>query len=257
VSTYFSDTLHLLQRHLRTTIRIPIWIAVTLVQPIVWLALYGQLFRRVVELPGFGATSYVQFLTPGVVVMNALFGSVWSGMGLIQDLDEGVLDRMLATPVHRGALITAPVLHAALTVIVQSIIILLVGLILGARFPAGAAGAVAILLPAALLGASISALSQGVALLTRRRETLIAVVNFFALPLMFLSSAFMAAELMPGWIRAVARVNPVNWAVNAARGAMVGRNWEGVWWDTTLLALFLVVTACVTTQAFRAYRRTT
>src|SRR3954470_5759124 len=128
MNAFLSDTLHLLVRHLRTTIRIPIWIAVTLIQPVIWLTIYGQLFRRVVEIPGFGAGSYIQFLTPGVVIMTALFGSAWSGMGIIEDLTDGVMDRMLATPVNRAALISARVLHAALTVAVQSVIILVFGI---------------------------------------------------------------------------------------------------------------------------------
>src|SRR5262245_37542933 len=118
--TFITDTLHLVGRHIRTTLRLPIWIAVTLIQPVIWLTLYGQLFRRVVDLPGFEGASYIQFLTPGVVLMTALFGSAWSGMGLIMDLSGGVLNRMLATPVHRGALIAARVLHAAITVSVQA-----------------------------------------------------------------------------------------------------------------------------------------
>lgn len=250
-----ADTLHILQRHIRTTMRLPVWIVVMLIQPIIWLTLYGQLFRRVVELPGFAATSYVQFLTPGVVVMTALFGAAWSGMGLINDLEQGVMDRMLATPAHRGALIAAPVLHASLTVTVQAVIILGVGVALGARIPGGVAGALAILLIAALLGSGISSLSQGVALLTRREETLIAVVNFFGLPLTFLSTAFMASALMPGWLRMVARFNPVNWAVEGARLAMAGEGWGTVAREMGALAAFAFAGGWLATQAFRLYRR--
>ncbi|HVZ37988.1 MAG TPA: ABC transporter permease [Candidatus Kapabacteria bacterium] len=255
MNTFISDTLHLLIRHLRTTLRIPIWIVVTLVQPVIWLTLYGQLFRRVVELPGFGNTTYIQFLTPGVVIMTALFGSAWSGMGLIEDLNEGVMDRMLATPAHRGALIAARVLHAAVTVLVQSLIILLFGLVLGASLPGGIGAFLAILGIAALLGAGFSAFSNGVALLTRREETLIAVINFFGMPLTFLSTAFMAATLMPSWIGVIATVNPVNWGVNAARDAMAGVNWGGVGVNMALLAGFVLVTSFFASQAFRVYRR--
>lgn len=257
MTTFTADTYHMLLRHIRTTLRIPIWIVVTLVQPVIWLTLFGQLFRRVVEIPGFEATSYIEFLTPGVVIMTAMFGSAWSGMSLIEDLNEGVIDRLLATPVHRGAIIAARVLHAALTVLVQSIIILALGLILGARFDGGIAGPFAILLLAALLGAGFSALSNGVALLTRREETLIAVVNFFGLPLTFLSTAFMASELMPGWIRFLAQGNPLNWGVNGARDAMAGGAWLAVLTYTVLLAVFVLLSGIFATQAFRIYRRTT
>jgi len=255
MNAFLNDTGHLLLRHLRTTLRLPIWIAVTLIQPVIWLTIYGQLFRSVVEIPGFAATSYIQFLTPGVVIMTALFGSAWSGMGLIEDLTDGVMDRMLATPVSRAALISARVLHAALTVAVQSVIILLFGMALGARIAGGLPGFLAILMLGALLGAGMSALSNGLALVTRREETLIAVINFFGLPLTFLSTAFMAAELMPGWIRALSRANPVNWAVVASRDAMLGQAWGGVAKAASMLAGFMLVSVWISTQAFRAYRK--
>lgn len=257
MNAFFSDTWFLLLRHLRTTVRIPIWIAVTLIQPVIWLTIYGQLFRRVVDIPGFGADSYIQFLTPGVVVMTALFGSAWSGMGILEDLTDGVMDRLLATPVNRAALISARVLHAVLTVTVQSVIILVFGMLLGARVGGGPAGFLAILLLGSLLGAGMSALSNGLALVTRREESLIAVINFFGLPLTFLSTAFMASDLMPGWIRALSRANPVNWAVTASRDAMLGQAWGGVAKAALLLLGFAAAAVWVSTQAFRAYRRST
>lgn len=252
---FLADSWHLLLRHIRTTIRIPIWIAVTLIQPVIWLTLYGQLFRSVVEIPGFASVSYIQFLTPGIVIMTALFGSAWSGMGIIEDLTDGVMDRLLATPVHRGALITARVLHAGLTVMVQSLLILAFGFLLGARLSGGVAGFAAILMLASLLGCGFSALSTGLALVTRREETLIAIINFFGLPLTFLSTAFMASNLMPPWIRFLAKGNPVNWAVDAARAAMLGRDWDGVAWRALMLLAFALASIALSTQAFKSYRR--
>src|SRR5439155_314039 len=92
-------------RHLLNLWRQPIWIAVTLVQPVVWLLLYGALFKSVTRIPGFHSTSYIQFLTPGIVVMSALFSAGWSGMAVIDDIDKGILDRFLVSPVVRGSLI--------------------------------------------------------------------------------------------------------------------------------------------------------
>lgn len=252
---FFSDTYYLLQRHIRATIRVPIWIAVILVQPIIWLTLFGQLFRRVVDLPGFETTSYIQYLTPGVVIMTALFSSLWSGMGLIEDVNDGVIDRMLVTPVHRGALMAARVLHAALIVAIQSLIILGLGFVLGAVFDNGVVGVLVTIVAAVLLGAAISALSNGLALLARREETLVAVVNFFGMPLTFLSSAFVAVELIPGWMRVVALGNPVEWAVHAAREGMLNEPAATVWRYSVLLALFALVASILATQAFHRYRR--
>ena len=80
----------------------PAFVVIMLIQPMIWLLLFGQLFKRVVELPGFASGAYIDFLTPGVVVMTVLFSSGWAGMAFIEDMDRGVMDRMLSSPVSRG-----------------------------------------------------------------------------------------------------------------------------------------------------------
>jgi len=217
MTTALTDTLFMTQRHLRNLLRQPAWILISLIQPIVWLLLYGALFRKIVEIPGFGAGSYIDFLTPGIVVMTCLFSAGWSGMSLIDDLDRGVVDRFLVSPVSRGSLIAGRLVQGALVGVIQSAIIIVLGLIIGAKYPGGIAGIVALTVCSVLLGTGIGALSNGVALLSRREETMIAVSNFVLLPLTFLSSVFMAQALMPGWMRSVAKYNPVNWAVQAGR----------------------------------------
>ena len=242
---FVMDTLQLIKRHTLATLRLPIWIAVTLIQPVIWLTIFGQLFQKIVEIPGFDSDSYIAFLTPGVVIMTAMFGSAWSGMGLIYDLDRGVMDRLLSTPVHRGAIIAARVLHAALTVFVQSIIILILGYILGAEIQSGFIGIVGILISAILIGSGFSALSSGLALLTKREENLIAIINFFGLPLTFLSAAFMSEALIPNWVKIISLFNPVNWAVNAARYSIYGNDWPVVYTNCILLLAFLLFASIV------------
>ena len=91
-------------RQLRNLMREPIWIALMVIQPLIWLLLYGQLFSRVTALRG-GASSYVEFLAPGIICMNAFFGGSWSGMAMISDLDRHVIDRFLAAPASRFAIV--------------------------------------------------------------------------------------------------------------------------------------------------------
>ena len=235
MSNAFADTWFMTQRHFRNLFRQPVWIFISLVQPVVWLLLYGALFRRIVEIPGFGAGSYIDFLTPGIVVMTCLFSAGWSGMGLIDDINRGVVDRFLVSPASRGSLIAGRLLQGAIVGVIQSAIIIVLGLIVGAEYPGGIAGIIALTVCAVLLGTGIGALSNAIALLSRKEETMIAVSNFVLLPLVFLSSVFMAQALMPGWMQGVARYNPVNWAVQAGReasppartGASCSRAWAG------------------------------
>lgn len=254
--TAIGQTLYLFVRLMRNLARQPIWIALILIQPMFWLLLYSQLFRRVVELPGFGTDSYIDFLTPGIAVMTAFFSGTWAGMGTIEDLDRGVVERFLATPAHRGAIVFARVLQSAVTATVQAFIILLVGLALGAT-NGGIGGWLAILAAAALVAAGFSGISNGIALLTRQEATMIAIANFIGLPLLFFSSILIASSLIPGWMRALSLLNPVEWAARAARGvAVAGTGTPEISLYLGLLLGFAALTGVFATWSFRVYQRT-
>ena len=112
-----------------------------LIQPIIWLLLFGQLFKAVVEIPGFSAGgSYLEFLTPGIVMMMALFGSAWSGTVYIQDMDRGVMDRFLTSPTNRAALIVSTLVYQSILAICQSLIVVGIAFWTGARFEGGFSG---------------------------------------------------------------------------------------------------------------------
>lgn len=252
---FLKDTWHLFVRLLRATLRMPVFLIISIVQPVLWVVLFGQLFRSVTTIPGFESGSYVQFLAPGISIMTALFSASYSGMGLLGDIDRGVLDRMLATPVSRGALIAGRILHSAVLVIVQAGIILIVACLLGARPHGGIPGVLVLFLAAFLIGAAFAAFSNALALLARRQELVIAVMNFTVLPMTFLSSMIMSRNLMPQWIRGVSRFNPVNWAVTAARDGFEGRAGSEMALCLALLAGFALVCAFLATRSFGRYRR--
>ena len=251
----FKHSWYMMNRHLLNLWRQPIWIAVTLVQPIIWLLLYGALFKSVVKIPGFHSGSYIQFLAPGIVVMTALFSAGWSGMAVIDDIDKGVIDRFLVSPTVRGSLILGRLLSGTVIIVVQSLIIVLLALLVGARFP-NAWGIAVLIALASLLAAAIAALSIALALVARREETVIAAVNFFVLPLTFLSTTFMQKNLIPRWMQHAADFNPVNWAVEAGRSAVLpGTDWGMVGTRFGLLAVLCAACLVIATRAFGAYQR--
>jgi ABC-2 type transport system permease protein len=253
--TPLRQTWQICLRHLRVIMRQPAFLGITLVQPIIWLLLFGALFKAVTRIPGFEG-SYITFLTPGVVVMLAVSSAGWTGMGFIEDINGGVMDRVLATPVWRGALNAGSVLYAILTILVQTLIIVALALILGADFTHGLLGVLTLLVVAALLGASFASLSNAIGLLTRQRESLIGAVSFVLLPLTFLSSALMQQSLVPAWIRDVSRFNPVNWAVEASRSAATAHlDWGLVAGRVGLLAALALACAALATRAFGSYQR--
>jgi ABC-2 type transport system permease protein len=243
-------------RGIRVLLRNPAYLGITLTQPIIWLLLFGALFKAVTQIPGFHGGSYINFLTPGVVVMLAVSSAGWSGMGFIDDMAGGVLERQLVSPVWRGALNAGTVIYAALLVALQTVLIVLLALALGADYIGGVGGVLLLILVAALLAAIFASLSNGVAMLARQREALIGAVSFVLLPLTFLSSALMQQSLEPAWIREVAKFNPVNWAVEAGRSAAMAQiNWGLVAGRIGLLVALAVVAAGLATRAFTVYQR--
>jgi ABC-2 type transport system permease protein len=245
-------------RSLKALWRQPAFAVATLVQPIIWLLLFGELFKRVVEIPGFDAsrTSYLEFLTPGVVVMTALFSSGWAGTVYIEDMNRGVMDRFLASPVRRGALMVGTLAYQAATTIVQTVVVLVVAVLAGARFPGGAPGVLVTLAAACLISVIIASLSNALALLLRQQEALIGISQFVVLPLQFISSALLATTLAAAWVGDVARFNPVDWAVVASREALSsGTDWAAVWTRLGLLGAVALVMAWLGTRAFRTYQR--
>jgi len=243
-------------RYLRVIARQPAFLGIALVQPIIWLLLFGALFKAVTQIPGFAGGSYVDYLTPGVVVMLAVSSAGWTGMAFIEDINGGVMDRMLASPVWRGALNLGSVVQAVIQIVIQTLLIVLLALALGAHYANGAGGVPILVLVAALLGAAFASLSNGLGVLTRQRETLIGAVTLVLLPLTFLSSALMQQSLAPSWIGTVARFNPVNWAVEAGRSAAMEKiDWGLVASRIGLLGALVVLSAAFATRAFGTYQR--
>jgi ABC-2 type transport system permease protein len=254
--TVIRHTKQVALRYIRALLRQPAWVAISLVQPVIWLLLFGGVFKRAADIPGFTGGSYIEFLTPGIVVMLAVFAAGWVGMGFIEDINRGTMDRLLVSPIWRGALNLGSVAQSVLSIVIQSAIVIGLALAVGARFDGGAAGVAVLVAVAGLLGAVFASLSNGVAVMTRQRETLIGIVTMVTLPLTFLSSALMQQSLLPGWIRWIARFNPVNWAADAGRSAAGAHaDWGLIATRTGLLALVLLASAAFATRAFNSYQR--
>ncbi|WP_436520773.1 ABC transporter permease [Actinoplanes sp. HUAS TT8] len=256
MTTLVEHTFWMTNRRLKVLIKQPAFVVIMLVQPAIWLFLFGNLFRKVVELPGFGGGSYIDYIIPGVVAMTAVSSNMWSGMGVLEEIERGTMNRLLTTPIARGAIMNALVAEQALSTAVQVVAIYLLGLTAGASYPGGAVGLIVLLVAALLLGTIFSALSNTVGMLARQRETIIGINTLLLLPLTFLSSAFMASTLMPGWMRRIAEFNPVNWALDAGRAALRDDPDWGValsrgGWLVALAAVMLVLS----TRTFRAYQK--
>jgi ABC-2 type transport system permease protein len=164
------DASVLLERRYRLLVRQPIWIAIMLVQPLVWLLLCSQLLGRLPELTDAGAGSYIEFLAPGVVVASAFSHGAWDGTTTVSELEHGTFERFLATPLVPSAPLVAQLAQAALTGAAQGLVVLLTALGLGVRVHVGVAGWAIVLAAAALAAAAFAGVSHALTLLLRRRS---------------------------------------------------------------------------------------
>ncbi len=254
--TVITQTAYVAGRHLRWFIRQPWFVGVAIVQPVIWLLLFGALFQNVTEIPGFGSGgSYLDYLVPGVLVMTALFGCGWSGMSIIEDLDRSIVDRLLVTPIHRSAIISGLTVYELVSLLIQAAIIGGMALALGAHFDGGLPGFLALTACAMLVGAAVASFSDAMALTLRQRESVIGINTLMTLPLTFLSAAFLPLALAPDWIRTVAMVNPINWAVEAGREAlMASPDWSFVLPRVGALLVLALLSTAWATRTFRAYQ---
>ena len=238
-------------RHLKTQIRMRVFIVMNLIQPIVWLLLFPQIFKAVSNMPGIGG-SYLQYLAPGVVVMTVLFGSAWTGMGMLHDIDMGILSKMLATPVTRVSIITSRVIASMVMLVVQALIIFTIAVIMGVDLATGVPGVLLSIVLISLLGLGFAAFSNGLALLFKRPEPMMGVINFIAMPTVFLSSTMMPAQLLPGWLDTVRQFNPVDYAVVGVRGLVTsGYVWSELWLSFLILLAWAAVGITFGTLMFR------
>ncbi len=204
----------------------------SLIQPLIWLVLFGQMFSRIVRFPGaaqdFGNVSYLQFFIPTVILQSILFGSGQSGVGIITDIDSGFLDKLLTTPINRLAILLGRLSGDMTRMLVQMLLVIGIGWVFGfwqdpqVTFYYGILGILGALGIAMLFALALMALNIFIALWTRSTEATFIVSNFLTLPLLFTSSAQLPIALLPGWMQAIARVNPVTYTIEAMRVLLNG-----------------------------------
>ena len=258
MTTLVTHSVLMTKRSVSSLVRQPAFVVITLVQPAIWLLLFGALFQDVVHIPGFaaGGQSYLEFLTPGVVMMTALFSAAWAGTTYIEDMNLGVMDRLLASPVRRGALMNGTIAYQSITCLVQTSVIVVIAYAAGARFDNPLPGIPLTFVAAVLLTVVFAALSNAVALLARDQNALIGISQLLSLPLAFLSSAIMDPRLAPTWLQTVATYNPLDWAVVVGREALSATpDWGSVWPRLGALSALAVVMSWLATKAFAAYQR--
>jgi ABC-2 type transport system permease protein len=245
------QTALLLVRTLRETLRAPAWIVTGLSTPLLYLALFAPVLEPLAGGPGFHDGDVLDVFVPGILVLMAFGAGMGAGWIVIDELRTGVLERLRVTPTSRLALLLGPVLRDVLMLLVPAVLVILVALPFGYRPHLG--GTAVLLLLLALLTALVSAWSNALGLVLKDIGSLAAIVTGLQLPLILLSGILLPLAIAPDWIRVLAHLNPLYYAVTAARDLSAGAILTADVGYAFLITSAL--TALTFTWAMRVYRR--
>jgi len=211
------STVVMFRRQLRSTLRTRMYVAVGLAQPVLYLALFGPLLGAFADQ--LGANPYT-LLVPGLLVQQAVIGSLFVGFGLLRDLQAGVLDAQRVTPARRWALLSGRTLYNVLDAAVQGLILVAVGFAFG--MSADVIGGVVGFLMVLLLTAAFCAAGYGLALTLKNQQTFGVLVNAVSLPVLLLSGVLIPMSVAPGWLQAISAILPTTHIVTGVRAAFAG-----------------------------------
>jgi ABC-2 type transport system permease protein len=205
---------------LRVMLRNPAWVFLGLFQPICYMLLFAPLLKNLAGVPGFPTGGAYNVFTPGLMMMMAIFGSGFAGFTVIGQLREGVIERLRVTPVNRLALMIGMISVNLLNLLVQTLLLVGVGMLLGFR---PEVGGLALLVVLVLIGGlMMGSCSYAVALVVKNEGSLAAAVNLVALPLLLLSGIMLPISLAPDILQKIAKGNPFAYSVSAARALVAG-----------------------------------
>jgi ABC-2 type transport system permease protein len=243
------DTWLMFHRYLFVFLRNPAWVAIGVIQPLLYLVLFAPLLKSLVQVPGFPAGGAYNVFVPGLLIQLGLFGASGVGFGLIAELRAGVIERFRVTPVSRFALLLGRALRDILTMVVQSLILLLLAIPFGLK--PTVVGVIVMLGLVALIGLGMSSLAYAAALALKSEDSYAPLIFTLSLPLLLLSGVLLPLDLAPGWLQDIAKANPLSYAVNAARDLFNGKGFDqAVFEGLAIMAALAVVGVLIGARRF-------
>jgi ABC-2 type transport system permease protein len=237
------------QRSVWLTLRSPVWLFFGLMQPILYLVLFGPLLERIVQAPGFPPGGAWNVFVPGLLIQIAMFGASFVGFGLIAELRYGVVERMRVTPMSRVAMLLGRSLRDVFFLLLQGIVLIVIAIPFGLRIDGAAIALTLALL--ALIGLALAPFSYTLGLVTKSEDALAPAINTIMFPVLLLSGILLPMSLAPDWLRTLANVNPFSHAVDAARALFNGDfGSPEIVIGTVLMAILAVIALRVAARAF-------
>ena len=234
---FFRDTWIIFVRALKLSLRQPMWVLIGLLQPILYLTLFGPLLQTVAASSGFAGDAW-QVFVPGLLVQLGIFGGLFVGFGIIAEWRSGVIDRQLVSPASRISIIAGRTLRDVLVITVQAIVLVGASFLMGLRIPIEAFLIGLVLV--ALLGAAFSFISNAIGIATKSEDALAPLVNTLALPILLLSGILLPMTLAPRWLQIASDFNPFKHIVEALRAVFRGQLTDPMVLIGVVLAVVLV-----------------
>ncbi len=217
VGDFIQETLAQTKRLFIQLQRRPSTLIAGVIQPFMWLILFGALFSKAPQGLFGDDLSYAKFLAPGVIVFTAFSGALNAGLPVMFDREFGFLNRLLVAPLaSRYSIVAASTIYIIALSFIQTAVIIVASTFLGAGLP-GIIGLTAIALIVFLVVLGVTALSLGLAFALPGHIELIAVIFVTNLPLLFASTALAPLDFMAGWLQVVASLNPLTYAIEPIR----------------------------------------
>ena len=209
------DTWIVFGRYFGLFIRNPVWIAVGIIQPLLYLLLFAPLLKSIASTRGFPPGGAYNVFVPGLLIQLGLFGAAGVGFSLIAELRAGVIERLRVTPVSRVALLLGRALRDILSLLIQAVLLVVLSLPFGLSI--NFKGFVVVLGLLALIGLMMASISYACALWLKSEDAFAPLIFTATLPVLLLSGVLLPLTLAPAWLRAIAAANPLAYAVDAAR----------------------------------------
>jgi ABC-2 type transport system permease protein len=223
------------------------------IQPALWLLLFGEVFSNLRAIPT-GGVRYLDFITPGILAQSVLFVAIFYGIAVIWERDMGILQKFLASPAPRTALVLGKALPAGVRALVQAVIVYALALVLGVQLNGNPLALIGVL-AAILLGAALFAtFSLIIACLVKTRERFMGIGQVLTMPLFFASNAIYPIAIMPGWLQVISHINPLSYAVDALRALMLAGGTSSFGLGLDFIVLLVATTSMVLIGA-RLYPR--
>ena len=251
MTTYLRDCSVVFRRQIRMNLRNPAWVMIGIMQPVLYLVLFGPLLKPLVSSFDAGTDNAYTFLVPGLLVQLGMFGAFFAGFGLIGEWREGVIEAERVTPANRSALLVGRLMRDVIQLLVQALILVGLGYLMGMR--GSAAGMVLGIVITLVVGAACAAASNALALTTKSEDVMAPVINIVMMPILLLSGILLPMTIGPEWLQNLSDLMPFKFVVDAVRDSFAGNfGTSSVLWGTVWA---LVLAAAGTWWGTATFRR--